>query len=120
MGLLDRDPILYDIHLVRLLLIRARIARQLGTIEQETGMYFGDNSTPEERAQVLLDEAKALRKDAQDLLREIERENGERFLADKPVFSLKAHLAGNFFKAWKEFDVEYAKIGAPLFGSDPE
>ena len=120
MGLLNLDPILYDIHLVRLLLIRARIARQIGTIAKETSMYFGDNSTPEERAQALLDEAKALRKAAQDLLREIERENGRRFLADKPVFSLKAHLAGKFFKAWQEFDVEYAKIGAPLFGSDPE
>ncbi len=120
MGLLTLDPILYDIHLARLLLIRARIARQLATIEKESTMYFGDTRTPEERAQELLDEAKALRKDAQDLLREVERENGRRFLADKPVFSLKAHLAGKFFKAWKEFDVEYAKIGAPLFGSDPE
>ncbi len=57
MGLLTLDPILYDIHLARLLLVRARIARQLGTIEQETCMYSDDNSTPEERAQALLDEA---------------------------------------------------------------
>ena len=56
----------YKIHMAKQALIKARIARQLGTIEQETSMYFGDNSTPEERAQVLLDEAKALRKDAQD------------------------------------------------------
>ena len=120
MGLLDRDPILYDIHLVRLLLIRARIVRQIGTIAKEFFMINPDAHTVLETAQAFLDEAKALRKDAQDLLREIERENGKRFLADKPVFSLKAHLAGKFFKAWKEFDVEYAKIGAPLFGSDPE
>jgi len=117
---MDEAFIKYDIHLARRLLIKARIARQKATIAKEFDMYFGDKRTPEARAQELLDEAKDLRKGAQALLREVERLNGQRYLAGKPVFSLKDYLVGKLFKAWDEFDVEYARIGAPLFGSDPE
>lgn len=83
-------------------------------------MYYGDGFTSVDDAQALLDEAKALRLEAQELLREVERTNGARFLHNNKVFALKDYLKGSFFKAWEEFDAEYAKIGAPLFGSDPE
>lgn len=83
-------------------------------------MLNPDAHTVLETAQEFLEEAKALRKDAQDLLREVERENGRLVMEGKDPFPLAKHLCGKFFKAWKEFDVEYAKIGAPLFGSDPE
>lgn len=108
------------IHKAKEALIGARIARQLATVEREFDMYFGDTSTPEEKAQVLLDEAKALRLEAQELLREVEKTNGERYLAGKVTFPLKNYLVGKFFKAWNEFDVQYAKLGAPFFGADIE
>lgn len=114
------DFVKYDIHLVRLMLIHARIARQIGTIAKEFFMLNPEADTVLETAQEFLDEAKALRGDARKLLLEIERENGRLFVAGQPTVSLKDHLCGKFFKAWKEFDVEYARIGAPFFGRDPE
>lgn len=109
-----------DIHLAKGLLIKARIARQKATIEQELDMYFGDGQDNVDNPEALLAEARALRLEAQELLRKVEKLNGQRYLAGEKTFSLKDHLKGSFFKAWKEFDAEYAKIGAPLFGSDPE
>lgn len=74
----------------------------------------------EERAMDLLEGAKTLRREAQELLRKVERLNGERFLVGETTYPLVHYLKGSFFKAWQEFDVEYAKIGSPFYGSDPE
>lgn len=116
----DVDFITYSIHTARKALIQARIARQKATIEQECDMVFGDESDIAGSTEELFAEAKALRLKAQELLRKVEKLNGQRFSAGETTFPLKDYLVGRFFKCWKEFDYEYAKIGAPLFGIDPE
>lgn len=120
MSLVDYYEMRHKVHLAKLALIKARIARQQATIAKEFDMYCGDGFTSVDDAQALLDEAKALRLEAQELLRKVERLNGERFLVGKTTYPLMHYLKGSFFKAWKEFDAEYAKLGAPFFGSDPE
>lgn len=119
-ALSDNDFIKHDIHLAKRALIKARIARQKATVERELDMYFGSGQDNADNPQALLAKARALRKEAQELLVKVEKLNGERYLAGEKVFSLKDYLAGRFFKCWREFDAEYAKIGSPFFGSDPE
>lgn len=109
-----------DIHLAKQALIKARIARQIGTVTREMSMFSTNEPDAHAKAQALLDEAKELRLEAQELLREVERSNGCLHLAGLSVFPLKKYLAGKFYKTWNNFDAEYAEIGAPFFGSDPE
>lgn len=116
----DNYLIKYEIHLAKQALMKARIHRQLATIAKEMAMKEGYNDFLLREARELYREAKALRKEARDILLAVERSNGQRFQEGSLLFPLKHFLAGKFFKAWDEFDAEYAKIGAPLYGSDPE
>lgn len=116
----DADFIKYDIHLSRWLLIKARVARQQATIAKEFAMKEENPEHLLEKAQALYDEAEDLRKSAKALLVSVEMSNGRRFTNGQPVFPLKEYLKGKFYKAWDEFDLEYAKIGSPFYGRDPE
>lgn len=116
----EDDFIEYDIHLAKQILIQARIARQKATITKEFALINPYTVTLDAEIKALEDEAADLRKTARALLRDVERLNGKRYLEGEETFPLKDYLKGKFFKAWQEFDVEYARIGAPFFFSDPE
>jgi len=120
MRIMDKFEFQDSIHMARQALIKARIARQKATIAKDWLMYEHQGNAIEMHAQALLDEAKALRNEARDILLEIERGNGRRVVAGLGTFPLKDYLSGKFFRAWREFDVEYASIGLPFRGVDPE
>lgn len=108
------------INLAKRYLVHARIARQKATVAEEMAMHEGHNDFLLEQAKVNLKRAEEYRQEARALLREVERNNGARYMVGERTFPLKDYLVGKFFKTWDNFDAEYARVGAPFFGGDPE